>query len=128
LALPAAALGVRLAGTTCFHHVAVHDAPEGEVSITEVADLIASEGAAVVRLALLAGGLDVDAARTLAETIEAPPEGDGSVDDLLPAYEGAFDAGVPATALRVLESVLSAGVRPGDVPRLRALAAPLLGA
>src|SRR5205814_9243038 len=52
-ALPAAALGVRLAGTTVFHHVAVHDAPEGDVSLTEVGDLIAVDGATVVRLALL---------------------------------------------------------------------------
>ena len=60
-ALPAAALGVRLAGTTCFHHVAVHDAPEGDVSLAEVAALITTEGTTVVRLALPAGGPASDA-------------------------------------------------------------------
>ena len=59
--------------------------------------------------------------------IDSPPEGAGSVEDLIPAYDAAFDAGVPATALGVLASVLSAGVRREDVPRVQALAAPLLG-
>jgi valyl-tRNA synthetase len=126
-ALPLAALGVRLAGTTVFEHLAAHGAPDGEMAPGEVDELIAQHGPVVVRLALLAGGLDMEAARGLAQMIEAPPQGEGTIDDLWPAFEAAFDAGLPGHAVSVLASVLSAGIRPADAAQVRALAAPLLG-
>jgi hypothetical protein len=126
-ALPLAALGVRLAGTTGFEHLAVQHAPDGEVDREELHGLIEREGAVVVRLALLAGGLDIEAARSLAQMIEQPPAGEGTLDDLWPAFDAAFDAGLPADAMSVLASVLSAGIRAEDARTVRAMAAPLLG-
>jgi valyl-tRNA synthetase len=125
--LPVAALGVRLAATPCFGHVAVLESPDGDVGAGEVAAMVESEGRAVARLALLAGGVDVGEARCLATRIEAPPQGDSSVDDLQRAFDAAFDAGLPATAMRVLASALAAGIPPEERDRVQAMAAPLLG-
>jgi valyl-tRNA synthetase len=126
-ALPVAALGVRLAGTAGFGHVAQLESPVGDVSAAEIAALVEAEGTAVARLALLAGGLDAEEARQLAARIEAPPHGDSSIDDLERAFDAAFDAGLPAMAMRVLASVLAAGIPRADSARVQAMAAPLLG-
>ena len=96
-------------------------------SAAEIVTMVETEGRAVARLALLAGGLDVGEARSLATRIEAPPHGDSSVDDLPRAFDGAFDAGLPATAMRVLASVMAAGIPQAERARVQAMAAPLLG-
>jgi valyl-tRNA synthetase len=130
-ALPMAALALRLTGTLPFASVTVTPVEtlpdEAELAAPrELTELVGSEGAPVVRLALAAGDLDFDAARHLAACLEDPPEGDADVDALVEAYDGALAAGTPWLALRLLSAALDAGVRPGAADRIRALAAPFL--
>jgi valyl-tRNA synthetase len=127
-ALPMVALSVRLAGTVPFARIAVHQAPDGEVAVGEVQELVDRSGAPAVRLALVTGGLDVAAACDLVALIEAPSVGESSLADTAAAWDAAFDAGVPAAAVTALAAALAAGVEPGDAPSFRALAAPVLGA
>jgi hypothetical protein len=130
--LPMAALGLRLAGAVPFSAVAVHhvvateEDPDPTLPV-DLAALVSEEGPRVVRAALLAGGLDLDAARALVASIDDPPVGDADIDDLLAAYEAAFAAGTPGDVLPVLASTLAAGIHPDAVDRVKALAAPLLG-
>ncbi|MEY2475665.1 MAG: valyl-tRNA synthetase [Actinomycetota bacterium] len=130
--LPIAALAVRLTGAVPFCTVAVHhvvateEDPDPRLPV-DLAALVGEEGPRVVRAALLAGGLDLDAARELVAAIDSPPLGDADIEDLLVAYDAAFAAGDPGDVLPVLATTLAAGVTPDAVDRLKALAAPLLG-
>jgi hypothetical protein len=81
----------------------------------------------VVRTALLAGGLDLDAARLLVACIDDPPAGETEIDDLLAAYDLAFLSGTPGDVLPILAGTLEAGINRDSADRVRALAAPLLG-
>ncbi|MBV9256203.1 MAG: hypothetical protein JO054_18360, partial [Actinobacteria bacterium] len=69
----------------------------------------------------------IDAGAELVELVDAPPDGEDSVDDLFDACEAALDAGTPSVAIAQLSGILAAGVRPTDVARLAAVAAPILG-
>jgi valyl-tRNA synthetase len=130
--LPMAALAVRLAGVVPFCNVAVHhvgaseEDPDPRLPV-DLAALVAEQGPRVVRAALLAGGLDLETARALVASIDAPPAGDAALDDLLTAYDAAFVAGTPGDVLPVLAGVLDAGVTRDAAARVRGLAAPLLG-
>lgn len=131
-ALPVAALGLRLAGTVPFAHVAVQPvhAPPEDPDPTLPVDLdarTAAAGTRAVRAALVTGGLDIDAGCTLVEMIDAPPPGEGNADELLDACTAAMDAGTPSVAVAHLTGFLAGGVRPADAPRIAAVAAPILG-
>ena len=127
-ALPIVALSVRLAGVVPCRRLAVHQAPDGEMAVGEVQELIDRFGASAVRVALVAGGVDLEAACHLVDLIHAPPEGEASVDELQAAWDAAFEAGAPATALATLASTLTTGVERSAATRVLALAAPVLGA
>jgi hypothetical protein len=130
--LPMAALGLWLAGSLPFSRVAVHevaatpDDPDPHVS-PDLPALLRAEGRRVVRAALAAGGLDLDAARALVAAVDEPAEGDADVDALAEGYAAAFAAGTPAVAVGLLATALHEGLRPGTADRVRALAAPILG-
>lgn len=130
--LPMAALGVWLTGVVPFGSVAVHhvvateEDPDPRLPV-DLAALVSEEGQRVVRAALLAGGLDLDAARALVAAVDDPPTGEAEIDDLLAAYDAAFAAGTPGDVLPVLAGTLDEGISPDAVDRVRALAAPLLG-
>jgi valyl-tRNA synthetase len=130
--LPMAALGVWLSGVVPFGSVAVHhvtateDDPDPLVPV-DLDALVGEEGSRVVRAALLAGGLDFEAARGLVACIDDPPAGDTELDDLLVAYDAAFAAGTPGDVVPLLVGILEAGISPDAADRVRALAAPLLG-
>jgi valyl-tRNA synthetase len=126
-ALPVAALGVRLAGAVPFQHVAVQEVPEGEVAPDELEELIERDGARVIRAALMLGGLETEAARELVELVDDPPVGQGLIDDLVTAWEAAFDAATPRVAVDLVAGALAAGVAPGEDERIASLTAPLLG-
>lgn len=131
-ALPMAALGLCLTGAVPFSRVAVHevattsDDPDPDVT-PNLPALLEAEGRRVVRAALASGGLDLEAARLLVADVDDPPEGDADVDALAEAYDAAFGAGTPATAIGLLGNALHEGVRPSAADRARALAAPVLG-
>lgn len=131
-ALPMAAVGLWLAGAVPFSRVAVHDVtataedPDPHVRL-DLPALLEVEGRRVVRAALAAGGLDLDAARALVAAVDNPPEGDADVDALVEGYTAAFAAGTPGVAVALLAAALQEGVRPGAADRVRALAAPILG-
>lgn len=115
-ALPMTALGLRLGRAAPFSHIAVQTPAENEIDATGAAGRVAalSESAAQDPGALVAALAD-------------PPEGDGDLDDFLPLYESAFEAGLPGAALDVLASLVATGVPASSADRVRALAAPLLG-
>lgn len=131
-ALPMAALGLRLAGSVPFSQVAVHDLlttpddPDPDVP-ADFRELIAAEGARVVRAALVRGDLDLAFARTFVAALDDPPEGEGGIDELVESYGAAFAAGRPGLALALLATALEDGIRASAVDRVRALAAPILG-
>ena len=116
--LPMAALGLRLAGALPFSTVSCTD-------LVEVDEVEGEPG--VVRLALLSGDADLDAATELAARLTDPPEGDADVDALVDAYDAAFAAAAPAQAVPLLIGAMDTGVPATATDRLRALAAPLLG-
>jgi valyl-tRNA synthetase len=124
-ALPMAALGLRLAGAVPFGAIAVQITEGGEA--VDVLALVEAEGRHVARVALLAGGLDVEPARALVDAVAAPPKGRADVAAMVEAGQQAFTSGVPATVLAVLAAALREGVPSGDADRVQALAAPLLG-
>jgi valyl-tRNA synthetase len=131
-ALPMAALGLCLSGTVPFSRLAVHEVattPEDpDPGVTpDLPALLDAEGRRVVRAALAWGGLDLDRARALVAEVDDPPEGDVDVDALVEAYDAAFAAGTPATAIGLLDNALHEGIRPSAADRVRALAAPVLG-
>lgn len=131
-ALPMAALGLCLTGAVPFSRVAVHEVvttpedPDPDVT-PDLPALLEAEGRRVVRAALASGGLDLEAARLLVADADDPPEGDADVEALVEAYDAAFAAGTPATAIGLLGNALHEGVRPSAADRVRALAAPVLG-
>ncbi|HVF75713.1 MAG TPA: class I tRNA ligase family protein [Acidimicrobiales bacterium] len=131
-ALPMAAVGLWLAGAVPFSRVAVHDVtataddPDPHVS-PDLPALLEVEGRRVVRAALAAGGLDLDAARALVAAVDDPPEGEADIDALVEGYTAAFAAGTPGVAVGLLAAALQEGVRPAVADRVRALAAPILG-
>jgi valyl-tRNA synthetase len=131
-ALPMAALGLWLTGSVPFARVAVHDeaaSPDDPdpVVAPDLPALLETEGRRVVRAALAAGGLDLDAARRLVAAVDEPCEGAADVDALVEGYLGAFAAGTTGVAVGLLATALHEGIRPGTADRVRALAAPILG-
>jgi hypothetical protein len=131
-ALPVAALGLRLADAIPFAHVAVQPvhAPSDEPDPTLPVDLDArteAAGTRAVRAALVTGGLDIDAGRALVDMLDTPPAGDGIIDELVDACTAAMEAGTPSVAVAHLTGFLAGGVRPADIARVAALAAPILG-
>jgi valyl-tRNA synthetase len=130
--LPMAALGVWLAGVVPFCNVAVHhvvateEDPDPRLPV-DLARLVSEVGPRVVRAALLAGGLDLDAAGALVAAIDDPPIGEAGIEDLLIAYDAAFTAGTPGDVIPLLAGLLEQGISPDAVDRVKALAAPLLG-
>lgn len=128
----AAALGLRLAGRLPFAQVLVlpvdpiDDDPNPALPVP-LADLLDDAGLAVVRAALAAGGLDLDAARALVAAVEEPPEGDADLDVAAATIDDALAAGNVRQALAVLAGLAHDGVRASAADRLRALAAPILG-
>lgn len=129
---PMVALGLRLDGAVPFDEVVVLDPPgvppgAGTAPGADPAALVAREGAAVVRVALACGGLDVGAARELVARIDQPPIGSGDVERLAAAMAGALAAASPAAALGMLAAAVGEGVPAADAPRVRELAAPFVG-
>ena len=131
-ALPMAALALRLVGVIPFCCVAVNhvetapDDPDPRLPV-DLTAIVDDEGPRVVRAALVAGGLELDAARRLVAAVDAPVDGEADVDALTEAYDHAFSSGTPGVAVHLLGSALDAGVRPEAADRVRALAAPILG-
>lgn len=124
-ALPIAAFGLRLTGAVPFTTVAVADTVGGRQPIGDL-----DAPADVVRIAVLRGDGDLDAAATDVEVLRQPVEGEGEgggdVDELVAStYDPAFAAGTPGTAVAPLAALAREGVRSPD--RVHALAAPLLG-
>lgn len=131
-ALPVAALGLRLADAIPFCHVAVQPvhAPPDEPDPTLPVDLqtrTEAAGTRAVRAALVAGGLDIDTGRALVDMVDAPPVGDGDIEELIEACTAAMEAGTPSVAVAHLAGFLAGGVRPADVARVAAVAALILG-
>jgi valyl-tRNA synthetase len=125
-AVPMAALGLRLAGAVPFGAIAVQ-ITEGGSDPVDVPALVAEQGREVARVALLAGGLDVESATALIDALEHVPEGEADVAAVFEAGEQAYAAGVPASVLSLLNAALREGAPASGADRLRALAAPLLG-
>jgi hypothetical protein len=130
--LPMAAVAMWLVGAVPFGRVAVHNVTTSEedpdpLLPLDLGALLDAEGQRALRAALVAGGLDVDAARALLAALDAPPEGDGDVDALVEAYAAAFAAGIPGSVMPLLASTLEEGINPESADRVRALAAPILG-
>jgi hypothetical protein len=131
-ALPMAALGLRLAGVVPFAHVSVlrldfpaeDRDPELEADLETLVD---TEGAAIVRSALVAGGLDLEAARHVVTCITGPPLGDADVDGALELVDAAYAAGQPGAVLAALSPALGGGIPAEAVPRVQAAARPILG-
>lgn len=131
-ALLMAALGLRLAGAVPFCQVAVQEAATTEDDLdptlpVDLESLLEEVDRRVLRAALVGGGLDVEAARSLVEGIDQPAEGEADIDALAAAYDAAFAAGTPAAAVAALAAAVETGVRAGAADRVRALAAPILG-
>ena len=131
--LPMVALGLRLTGEVPFGEVAVTPAVLGATTAQEpaapvdLAALVAEEGRAVLRVALVGGGLDIGAGRDLVGRLDAVPEGEVDVDLLEDLCAVAFDSATPANALIMVAAAAAEGVPPSSVARLRALAAPFVG-
>jgi len=126
-ALPIAALGLRLAGAVPFARVAVNDASPADAEPVDVQALLDAEGRRVVRAALIAGGLDLDAARAVVAGADELPEGEADVDSLIAAFDTAVACGAIGPAFTVLANALDEGVRLTSADRVRALAASVLG-
>lgn len=138
--LPAVALGLRLAGEAPFASVVVHPWPAPDDAGLEGLDVAALLGddadPRVVRLALVAGATDLEAASTAVAALDAPSSAETAGSDAqhpaaaaAAAADGvaALDAGSPAQAAGLLASALAAGVPPEAADRVRALALPILG-
>src|SRR3990170_598049 len=108
-----AALGLRLGGTVPFGElVVVPAAGDGPV---DVVGLVEDESTAVVRVALVCGGVDVGAGRDLISRLETLPAGHADVGRLDAAYAAALDAGAPAAALGGLAAAgAGGGPRPDE--------------
>lgn len=131
-AVPWAAVGLRLTGAVPFHRVAAQeslatDDDPDPLLTADVSTLLEHEPVAVLRAALVAGGLDLDHARRLVQSLDSIPAGDADVEALVQAYDAAFAAGTPAAALDALRAAVAEGVRPESVERIKALAAPVTG-
>jgi hypothetical protein len=125
--LPTVGVGLRLTGTVPFDQVAVAPAAEGGGSVTALRALVDEVGPQAARLALLCGGGDVAGASRVLADLEATRPGPADVDRLEAGAGAAFAAGTPAAALNLLTAVLAEGIPPGDLDRVRALAAPFVG-
>ena len=125
--LPMIALALRLVGQVPFDEVTVLPAPSGDGPPPDPADLAATEGRAVSRLALFGTRRDVAACRRLAGRLADPPLGPADVDTLVGAVDEAWQRGAPVDVLRLLAAAVKTGVPADDVDRVRALAAPFLG-
>lgn len=133
------ALGLRLSGAVPFDEVVFlppcgggppgpgERPPADAPSLDDLSALVASEGAAVVRVALTGAGLDVAGARDLADRLANPPVGGADVDRLAASVAGAFASSAPAAAVALLEAAVAEGVPAGGAERVRVLAGPFLG-
>jgi hypothetical protein len=126
--LPALALGLRLTGTAPFAGVVVHPWPAPDEALEPPA--VDAGDPRVVRLALVAGTADLEAAAIAVAALDQP------FTDLVEAMEAAdaaaagvaaLDDGAPAQAAALLTAALSAGVPADAADRVRALALPILG-
>ncbi len=136
--LPAVALGLRLCGQPPFAAVVVHPWLDHDASIAGA--LIEPIDHRVVRLALVAGDLDLDAADAAVAALDRPDDAGeldtpasesaavaAAVADAVADGVAALDALAPARAAALLASALAGGVPAGVADRLRALALPILG-
>ncbi|HVM06698.1 MAG TPA: class I tRNA ligase family protein [Acidimicrobiales bacterium] len=124
--LAMAALGLRLGGTVPFAELVTTPVAGG--GPVEVVALVEAEGSAAARVALLSDGVDVGFGRDVAARLDALAAGGADVRRLEAACAAALDAGAPAAALGLLAAALAEGVPPEEAPRVRALAAPFVGA
>jgi hypothetical protein len=127
--LPAVALGLRLAGAAPFASVVVHpwpdvDEPEEGTFVIEEVD------PRVLRLALVAGTVDLEPAAAAVAALDRPAADEVDPTEAAAAASdgvAALDDASPAQAAGLLASSLSAGVPVEAADRLRALALPILG-
>lgn len=127
--LPAIALGLRLTSASPFAAAVVHpwpgvDSPEDAHFFDRNAD------PRVLRMALVAGTQDLEAASTAVAALDRSAAADidpAEVAEAASAGVSALDSGSPAQAAGLLASALSAGVPEAAASRLRALALPILG-
>jgi valyl-tRNA synthetase len=134
--LPALSLGLRLTGRPPLAGAVVHPWPSEE-GWAAAADAAANEvdDARVLRLALVAGSTDLDAAAAAVSALDHAAAPGPETDPNLPAEAAeaasagvaALDDGAPAQAAALLTSALSAGVPVEAAERIRALALPILG-
>ncbi len=134
-ALPALALGARLAGLP-FTKVVVHPLGPLDASLDDI--VAPSPDSRAARLALLAGRPDASAAIAAVDAFDAASAitGGQHADPELPAAAvagaeavvAALDDGAPAQAGLLLEALLGAGVPAEAADRVHALVLPLLGA
>lgn len=126
------ALALRLTGAIPFARVAAQEAQStgddpDPLLAAPVAGLLEHEPVPVLRAAFVAGGLDLDSARTFVERLAEPPDGGADIAAITTAYDEAFACGLPASGLAVLVAALGEGVEPEVAERLQALAAPIVG-
>lgn len=120
-AVPAAALGLRLAGVVPFSAVVVHEATEA----APFAGAVLTDVAAL-RLGLLAG-TTLEEARDLAARLARPADGAADLDALEAALAGSFADMRPVAALPALAAALAEGIPATGRGRLGRITAPLTG-
>jgi valyl-tRNA synthetase len=122
-ALPMVALAQRLTGAFPFARVAVAevaatpDDPDPRLA-HDLDALLDEDGPEVVRAALVAGSLDLDAARAFLGALDRPPVGQTRPEGLAAEVAAAFENANPGAAYRLIAAAAT-----NDVS---ALAAPLL--
>lgn len=135
-ALPAAALGLWLAGELPFDEVVVVAVPPGPAghgdgvavdAAAAVTALVVDEGPRVARAAVLSGSLDAAPARRLVAAIDEPPPGAGDLGALEEACAAAWEAAAPGAVLGLLAAAAAGGLPPGAAAVVRRMAVPLLG-
>ncbi|MDQ1395410.1 MAG: valyl-tRNA synthetase, partial [Acidimicrobiaceae bacterium] len=127
-AVPMAGLCLRLSGTLPFCSVAVQDVVRRDVTAADGDGLGDAGDFPSVRTALVAGDLDVEAARLLLEIAADPPPGPTDLGCLAETCAAAFGAGVPGAALSAIATALGDGVLRGSGPEPVALLAPITAA
>lgn len=130
--LAMAALGLRLSGEVPFGEVAMtpavaEAATDGPARPVDLGALVARDGRRALRVALLCGELDLEAARDVVARLDAMPVGQVDVAVLERSCAEAFDAAAPASALGLLAAALAEGVPGSAAGRVLALAAPFVG-
>jgi valyl-tRNA synthetase len=128
-ALPAMALGLRLAGQSPFATAVVHPWPAKPPPLEDWFDDHEADPRAI-RLALVGNTHDPDAAAVAVAALDRSASDD--VDpvqaaEAVAAGLSALDDGLPAQAAVLLASVLSGGVPAEAAERIRSLTIPILG-